>query len=133
MEDIDDISDQIIEVDRHFYKQTTINTTNPNSTRFCIPVQIRQELNLKAGDVCYFCKYVDGYFISFNHKPASAIKGLYKSRKLSAAGAHDSLYLRIPQFITNLYQERITEVELLQIKGFQPYEWQIQFLSTECI
>ena len=130
-DDIDDISDQIIEVKNNFYTKRTRNMCG--SLRFPIPTPIRIELNLKAGDTCFFCQYSEGFYISFKIKPEAATKAQIKSRKLAAAGANNTLYLAIPPMIKNLHREPITNVKLIQTKGFQPYEWQIQFLSTDYI
>lgn len=130
-DDISDISDQIIEVKNDFYTKRTSNMCG--SLRFPIPAPITAELNLKAGDICYFCQYSEGFYISFKVKPEAATQSQIKSRKLAAAGTYGTLYLAIPPMIKNLYQETITNVKLIRTKGFQPYEWQIQFLFIECI
>lgn len=129
-DDIEDISDQIIEVKNDFYTKRT--STVCGSLRFPVPAPIKLELNLKAGDSCFFCQYSEGFYISFNHKPEAATKAQIRSRKLAAAGSYNTLYLAIPPMIKNLYQETITGVKLIRTKGFQPHEWQIQFLFTEC-
>lgn len=130
-DDISDISDQIIEVQNDFYTKKTCNSCG--SLRFPIPAPIKAELNLKAGDICYFCIYSEGFYISFNNKPESATKAQIKSRRLASAGAYGTLYVAIPPMIKNLYQTPITNIKLIRTKGFQPYEWQIQFLSIDCI
>ena len=131
MEDISDISDQIIEVSHDFYtKKTSIVC---GSLRFPIPTQIKTELDLKAGDTCFFCQYSEGFYISFKVKPIAATKAQVRSRKLASAGAYNTLYVAIPPLVKNLYRETITGVKLIRTKGFQPYEWQIQFLFTDSI
>lgn len=129
-DDIDDISDQIIEVKNDFYTKQT--STVCGSLRFPIPTPIKTELELKAGDPCFFCQYSEGFYISFKHMPVSATKAQMRSRKLAAAGKYNTLYLAIPPMIKNLYRETITGVKLIRTKGFKEYEWQIQFLFTEC-
>ena len=131
MDDLADISDQIIEINKDFYTKKT--STVCGSLRFPIPTPIKVELNLKAGDTCFFCQYSEGYYISFKHRPEAATKAQIRSRKLAAAGMYNTLYLCIPPFIKNQYREPITGVKLIRTKGFQTYEWQIQFLFTECI
>ena len=131
MDDIADISDQIIEVKNNFYTKKT--STVCGSLRFPIPTPIKVELELKAGDPCFFCQYSEGYYLSFKHKPIAATEAQIKCRKLAAAGMYNTLYLCIPPFIKNQYREPIHTIKLIKTKGFQPYEWQIQFLSTECI
>ena len=53
-----------------------------------------------------------------------------KFRKLSYAGSNETLFLLIPQFIQQQFPE-MKFVQLIRTPGFQPYEWQIQFHSTE--
>lgn len=130
-DEISDISEQIIEVNNDFYTKRTNNMAG--SLRFPIPAPIKAELNLKAGDICYFCIYSEGFYISFNHKPEAATKAQIKARKLAAAGMYDTLYLAIPPMIKNLYQKPIQNVKLIRTKGFKPYEWQIQFLFIDSI
>lgn len=130
-DDIEDISDQLIEIKHDFYTKRT--TSSCGSLRFPIPTPIKLELDLKAGDSCFFCQYSEGYYISFKHKPVAATKAQVRSRKLAAAGSSNTLYLAIPPMVKKQYRELITNVKLIRTKGFQPYEWQIQFLSTECI
>ena len=130
-DDIEDISDQLIEVNNNFYTKRTSSVCG--SLRFPIPTPIKLDLNLKAGDPCFFCQYSEGFYISFKHKPEAATKAQIRSRKLAAAGSSNTLYLAIPPMIKNQYQETITNIKLIHTKGFQPYEWQIQFLFTECI
>ena len=130
-DDISEISDQIIEVQNNFYTKRTSNTCG--SLRFPIPTPIKIELDLKAGDTCFFCQYSEGFYISFKIKPEAATKAQLKSRKLAAAGSYNTLYLAIPPMIKNLYQETIQGIKLIRTKGFQPYEWQIQFLFTDSI
>lgn len=130
-DDMEDISDQLIEIRQDFYTKQT--TSARGSLCFPIPTPIKLELDLKAGETCFFCQYSEGFYISFKHKPEAATKAQIRARKLSAAGSANTLYLAIPPMIKNLYQETIKGVKLIRTKGFQPYEWQIQFLFTECI
>lgn len=131
MDDISDISDQLIEVKQDFYTKKT--TYQSGSLRFSIPTPIIIELDLKAGDTCFFCQYSEGFFLSFKHRPEAATKAQVRSRKLAKAGMYGSLYLAIPPMIKNQYRETIKGIKLIRTKGFQPYEWQVQFLFTECI
>ena len=130
VDDIEDISNQLIEVNHDFYTNHTCQMSG--CLRFPIPTPIRVELDLHPGDVCYYCKYSEGMYISFKHKPAAATKSQVKTRKLAAAGMYDTLYLAIPPMVKNLYREPITSIKLIRTKGFQPYEWHIQFLSSDC-
>lgn len=131
MDEESDISEHLVIVHNNFHTKKTSNVCG--SLRFPIPKTIKEELDLKAGDICYFCQYSEGFYISFNHKPAAATKAQVRSRKLAAAGAYGTLYVCIPPMIKNQYQKEIVSVQLIRTKGFQPYEWQIQFLFTECI
>ena len=131
MDDLSDISDQIIEVKNDFYTKKTSAVCG--SLRFPVPTPIKVELDLKAGDTCFFCQYSEGFYLSFKVKPEAATKTQMRSRKLAAAGEYTTLYLAIPPMVKKLYQETITGVKLIRTKGFQPHEWQIQFLFTECI
>lgn len=131
MEDISDISDSIIEIEG-FHTKNTI-TNKRNQLMFAIPKQIIIDLQLNPGDVVYFCQYSNGYYLSFKYKPADISNKQFRTRKLVPAGMYKTLYICIPPFIKNLYKEPITNIKLVQTKGFQPHEWQIQFLSTECI
>ena len=127
MDEVSDISNELVEVNKDCYTRQT--STHQNSLRFPIPIPIKLELDLKAGDKCYFVKYSEGYYLSFKVKPNSTTKDLMRERKISSAGQYDTLYLIIPPFIKKLFREPITNVQLIRTKGFQPYEWQIQFLS----
>lgn len=131
MEDISDISDSIIEIDDFYTKPT--RTTPKNQLTFPIPSQLKADLNLNAGDLVYFCQYSEGFYLSFRIKPEAPTKAQIRSRKLGSTGTHDTLILCIPPFIKNLHREPIAFIKLIHTKGFQPHEWQIQFLSTDCI
>lgn len=130
MEDIADISSELIEVNNNVYTRKTSNRLG-SSLRFPIPTPIKIELELKAGDICFFCQYSEGFYISFKHKPKAATKAQIRSRKLAVAGKYDTLYVCIPPFIKNLYKETIQAIQLVKPKGFQNYEWQILFLFTD--
>ena len=131
MDELSDISNEIIEVNKDCYtKQTSIHQ---GSLRFPIPIPIKLELDLKAGDKVYFVKYSEGYYLSFKVKPDSTTKDLMRERTLASAGQYDTLYLVIPPFIKKLFRTPITNVQLIRTKGFQSYEWQIQFLSIDSI
>ena len=84
IDELSDISDEIIEINNDFYTKRTSNTCG--SLRFPIPTPIKLELNLKAGDTCFFCQYSEGFYISFKIKPEAATKAQVRSRKLAAAG-----------------------------------------------
>lgn len=129
-DEIEDISDELIEVDKRFFTKQIQH--KEHSLRFSIPTQIKLELDLHAHDICYFCEYSDGFYLSFKHKPVAATKNQIRSRKLSAAGAYNTLYLIIPPMIKKLYREPLKFVKLIQPKGYPEYEWLIQFHSTEC-
>ena len=130
MDEISDISEELVEINNDFYTKKTSNMCG--SLRFPIPTPIKVELDLKAGDTCFFCQYSEGFYISFKHKPEAATKAQVRSRKLAAAGQYETLYVCIPPMIKNLYKETITNVQLIRTKGFQPHEWQIKFLFIEC-
>ena len=130
MDDISDISDQLIEVKQDFYTKKT--TYQSGSLRFSIPTPIIIELDLKAGDTCFFCQYSEGFFLSFKHRPEAATKAQVRSSKLAKAVMYSSLYLAIPPMVKIQYRETIKGIKLIRTKGFQPYEWQVQFLFTEC-
>ena len=130
MDDLSDISDDIIVVNKDFYTKRT--TARAGSLRFAIPMPIKAELELNVSDLCYFCQYSEGFYISFKHKPEAATKAQVRSRKLAAAGDYGTLYVCIPQFIKNLHREPITSVQLIRTEGFEPHEWQIKFLSIDC-
>jgi hypothetical protein len=130
MADEADISDEIVGVNKDFYTKRT--TSSCGSLRFPIPTPIKIELDLQPSDICYFCSYSEGFYISFKIKPETATKAQVRSRKLSVAGNNNTLYVCIPPFIKNLYREPITSVELIRTEGFQPYEWHIKFHSIDC-
>lgn len=130
-DDVADISDELIEVKNDFYTKKTVSMSG--SLRFPIPTPIKTELDLKAGDTCFFCQYSEGFYISFNHKPEAATKAQVRARKLAVAGMYETLYVAIPPMIKNLYQKPITNVKLIRTKGFKEYEWQIQFLFIDSI
>lgn len=131
MDDMSDITDQLVEINKDFYTKKTSKCCG--SLRFPVPTPIKLELGLKAGDICYFCQYSEGFYISFKHKPEAATKAQIRSRKLAAAGSNNTLYVCIPPMIKNLYDKEITNVSLIRTKGFQSYEWQIQFLFIDSI
>lgn len=131
MDDMSDITDQLIEISNDFYTKKTVKSCG--SLRFPIPTPLKHELDLNPGDLVYFCQYSEGFYISFKHKPEAATKAQIRSRKLAAAGSNNTLYVCIPPMIKNLYKQEITNVSLIRTKGFQPYEWQIQFLFTDSI
>ena len=129
MDDLSDISSSIVVVNKDFYtKKTSIVS---GSLRFAIPVPIKSELDLQASDLCYFCQYSEGFYISFKVKPETATKAQVRSRKLAVAGDYGTLYVCIPPFIKNLYKEPIKYIQLIRTEGFQPYEWHIKFLTTD--
>ena len=131
MEDMSDISDNIVEIDDFYTKPTRI--TPRKQITFPIPNQLKVDLNLNTGDLVYFCQYSEGFYLSFKHKPDAPTKAQIRSRKLGSTGLYETLILCIPPFIKNLYLKPITFVKLIHTKGFQPHEWQIQFLTTDCI
>lgn len=131
MDELADISNELVEINNDFYTKNTSMTCG--SLRFPIPTPIKLELNLKAGDTCFFCQYSEGFYISFKHKPDAATKAQVRSRKLAAAGQYNTLYVCIPPMIKNLYQKTITGVKLIRTKGFKMHEWQIQFLFIDSI
>lgn len=127
MDDISEISEQLITVNNDCY---TVPIRHVAGTpRFRIPKPLIEKLNLKAKDTCYFVQYSEGYYLSFNVCPDTSEKN-YKSRKLIPAGQYNSLYVAIPQFITNFFK-KINNVQLMCIKGFKEYEWQIKFLFID--
>lgn len=129
-DDIDnELLNELVIIDKNCYTRKTNSTRG--SLRFAIPHTIIDNLNLKAGDSCFFCKYSEGFYISFRVRPDAATKAQIKQRNLVAQGQANTIYLVIPPFIKNLYKEPIKAVQLMQIKGFQPYEWSIQFLTTD--
>lgn len=130
MEDISDISKELVKVENNFYTKHTINMCG--SLRFAIPTPLREKLELHAGDICYFCQYSEGYYISFKKKPEAPTKAQVKPRKL-AVGGSNTLYLAIPPMIKNQHLYPIEYVKLVNPRGFQEYEWQIQFLSIDSI
>lgn len=131
MENVSDITDKIVEINQDFYTKKTSQVCG--SLRFPIPIPIKYELKLKAGDTCFFCKYSEGYYISFNNLPDAAVATQTRARKLAQAGAYNTLYVCIPPFIKNLHEKPITNVQLIRTKGFQKHEWQIRFLSLDSI
>jgi hypothetical protein len=131
-DDIDSIlSDELVIIDKNCYTRTT-NATR-GSLRFAVPRQIIDNLDLQAGDPCFFCRYSEGFYLSFKIQPEAATKAQIKQRNLVAQGQANTIYLVIPPFIKNLYNAPITAVQLMQIKGFQPHEWSIRFLTTDSI
>lgn len=131
-DDIDnELLDELIIIDKNCYTRKTHSTRG--SLRFAVPNEIVCNLGLKAGIPCFFCKYSEGFYLSFGVRPEAATKAQIKERNLVAQGQAHTLYLVIPPFIKNLYREPIKAVQLMQIKGFQPHEWSIQFLTTDLI
>ena len=131
MDDLADISEELVSVNKDFYTKRTSLVCG--SLRFPIPTPIKLELNLQPSDMCYFCQYSEGFYLSFKIKPESATKAQIRSRKLAPAGQYNTLYVCIPPMIKNQYQKTITSVQLIRTKGFQPHEWQLKFLFTDSI
>lgn len=130
MEQEADITNQLVLVkDRSYIRYIR---TIANVRRFAIPMSIKRDLNLQAGDMVYFVKTPEGFYLSFNVLPNAATKN-YKFRKLISAGAAETLYTAIPQFITNTLNREINYVHLVQPETWSKHEWQIQFLFSECI
>lgn len=131
MDDMSEITDELIEVKENFYTMPT--TSACGSLRFAIPRPIKLELDLKAGDTCYFCQFADRVFLYFGdgHCPLTAIQKQTKYRKLAGCGAGQTLYLAIPPMFKNQYHKPINGISLSRMKGYKPYEWQIQFLFTD--
>ena len=128
MDSTADISDELIEINHDFYTKP-VRPSVSGSFRFPIPTPIKAELDLKPGMLCYFVQYSEGFYISFGVKPNCSEKQM-KFRKISYAGCQQTLFLLIPQFIQRQFPE-MKFVQLIRTPGFQPYEWQIQFHSTE--
>lgn len=97
MDSTADISDELVEVNHNFYTRPVRPNVN-GSFRFPIPRQMKADLNLEPGMVCYFVQYSEGFYISFGVKP-DCPKSRMKFRKLSYAGQQQTLFLLIPQFI----------------------------------
>ena len=128
MDSTADISDELIEINHDFYTKP-VRPNSYGSFRFPIPAPIKAELNLKPGMSCYFVKYSQGYYISFGVEPICS-KYNVRQRKLSYAGSNETLFLLIPQFIQQKFPE-MKFVQLIRTPDWKPYEWQIQFHSTE--
>ena len=129
MSETDELDTVLVNIKKDFYVKPT-RVVKGNSIRFAIPKQIVGELNLKASDPCFFVKFSEGFYISFNHEP-DTVKRNYKKRLLQGIGQYKTLYLVIPPMIQSLYKEQIKYVKLIRTEGFKNYEWQIQFLSTD--
>lgn len=125
----DELQEDLLEVNHGFYTKKI--TCSNYGIKFPVPVEIVVDLDLKSGDTCYFCKYSEGFYISFKHKPQGSADKNIKSRKLCKAGDYDTLYVRIPAGIAHSLHPNPTSVSLVQVKGFQNYEWQINFLFTD--
>lgn len=128
MDSTADISDELVEVNHDFYTRPVRPNVN-GSFRFPIPNQIKADLELKPGMLCYFVKYSQGYYISFGVEPICT-KNNVRHRRLSYAGQYETLYLLIPQFIQQKFPDT-KFVQLIKPPSWKPYEWQIQFHSTE--
>ena len=127
MDDVSDITDQLVTVYNDCY--TVPIRKIANTPRFRIPKPIIEELGLTAKDLCYFVQYTEGYYISLKTKP-DVPPSFCKSRKLIPAGQYGTLYVAIPQFISNVHK-KINSVQLIRTKGFKKYEWQIKFLFID--
>ena len=130
MEQEADISNQIVVVNSNSYVRYI--RTIANVKRFAIPMNIKRDLDLQAGDTVYFVKTPEGFYLSFNILPNAAPKN-YKFRKLISAGAAETLYVAIPQFVTHYIKQEINYVHLVQPETWSKHEWQIQFRFSECI
>lgn len=128
MDSTADISDELVEINHDFYTKP-VRPNSYGSLRFPIPKPLEAELELKAGTPCYFVRYSEGFYISFGVKP-NCPKTRMKYRKISYAGCQQTLFLLIPQFIQHLFPN-MKFVQLIRVPNWQPYEWQIQFHSTE--
>ena len=130
MDEEANISDLIIVVQDNSYIRYIRKIANSN--RFAIPKPIIRELNLQKGEEVYFIKTPTGFYLSFRELP-DALPRNYRSRKLISAGATDSLYVAIPQFVTHILRKEINYVHLVRPETWRKHEWQIQFLFSECI
>lgn len=129
MEDIDDISNELVNVQNNFYTRPV--RVVRNSIHFSIPQQIINNLDLKAKDSCFFYFTIDGNYLSFKQYPTGIAPKFIRERKITLIGNNGTLYLIIPRFFTRLYNKPIKNVKLINAKGMQPHEWQIQFLFTD--
>lgn len=123
----DELQHELLEVDKGFYTKKI--TSSNYGLKFPIPIEIVCALKLQVGDTCYFCKYSEGYYISFKYKPTGVLLRNIKSRKITKAGEYDTLYVRIPASMLHRMKDTPSSVSLVQVKGFQEHEWQINFLS----
>ena len=123
----EEITNQVILVNNRFYTKKTCNVSG--SLRFPIPIEIKTELDLKSGDICYFVEYEAGYYIVFNEIPEGALKKKTRSRKLAKAGMYETLFVCIPHFIKNTFENKITHIQLIHPSGFKRNEWQIRFFT----
>jgi hypothetical protein len=130
LDELSEITDELVEIDNNIYTKRTCHMSG--SLRFPIPRPIVAELDLKAGDTCFYCQYSEGFYLSFKHEPDTATASQKKARKLASAGEYGTLYLGIPPMIKNLYNKEITNIQLCRPKGYRPHEWQLQFLFIEC-
>lgn len=128
MDSTADISDELVEVNHDFYTRP-VRPNSYGSLRFPIPTEIKAELNLKPGIPCYFVQYSEGFYISFGVKP-DCPETRMKYRKIYYAGQQQTLFLLIPQFIQHKFPNT-KFVQLIKPPSWKPYEWQIQFHSTE--
>lgn len=128
MDSTADISDELIEINHDFYTKPVRPNIN-GTLRFPIPTEIKIELEIEPGTPCYFVQYSEGYYISFGVKPDCSEKQM-RCRHVQYAGRNKTLFLLIPQFIQHKIPN-IKFVQLIRTPGFQAYEWQIQFHSTE--
>jgi bifunctional DNA-binding transcriptional regulator/antitoxin component of YhaV-PrlF toxin-antitoxin module len=125
-----DIVNELLPVQNNFYTKRVSRIAR--TMRFPIPTLICEELNLNAGDICYFIRYSEGYYIAFITRPDGVNDKNIRSRKLIKAGMYNTLFVAIPQFIQQDFKEPIQSVQLIRPKGFKLHEWQIRFL-TDCI
>ena len=63
LEEMSEITDELVEIDNNIYTKRTCHMSG--SLRFPIPRPIVAELDLKAGDTCFYCQYSEGFYLSF--------------------------------------------------------------------
>lgn len=125
-EDYTDLKENLVQVEQRYYLKKCWHYNAANM--FGIPKEIELELDLKPKDNAYFCTTSVGTMLTFKTPPTGVPKSHIIKRKINIAGSSNTLFLRIPPKFKPF---KVTQVRLINSKGYKPNEWLIQMFFTD--